>query len=90
MLKFLAILYLISFSSNQPCNEYCISCESDWAGIISCKKCRDGYFLDTSTFMNQGCIKQCAESTKHSECKICNYEEKDECEECWTRIWIQT
>ena len=85
MLKLLAILYLISFSSNQPCNEYCISCVNDiWTGIISCKECRDGYFLDTSTFMNEGCIKQCAEGTKHWECKICNYEEKDECEECWT------
>ena len=68
---------MISFSSNQSGNKYCIICIIGIIlGVIFWIKCRDWYLLD-SNFFSDGCTKECVENINNSESKICNDEQKE-------------
>ena len=81
IITFILLISLIYsfFECYTGCDDNCDTCDLEvGTGAWACTLCKPGYFRDGVC----ECKKRCTYGTNPSDCKICNKEELDECQEC--------
>jgi hypothetical protein len=67
------------YNCYRDCNSNCDKCEYNiLLEFHQCTLCKPGYFL----YSECECKKKCTYGTNPGDCKICNKDELDECQEC--------